>query len=377
MSIPAPLDPLQAVTHANPYPYYAALARERPLYHDTRLGLWVASGPQAILALMRHPAARVRPVAEPVPQGIAAGPAGQLFGRFLRMRDGPSQALLKPLLSDFLAQQARHARDPAWPRLDAGQDTKRGPDAAAIDRFLSAAPVLAQACFIGLPDTLAADCARDIGDLLAALPPAAPGDRIAAGHAAAERLAARLRAHQDDPDAAPALRELRRQGIDAGLDPALLAANLAGLLFQSCDAGAGLLGNALLRAGRHAIATDLAFADALALVDATLRDDPPIHNTRRFLAEAIDVDGQHLEAGATVLLVLAAAATAQPDAHWTFGALGHACPGRELARRHAAGALIHLLRAGVDCRALAARPRYRPLPNARIPQFDFTEEPTP
>ncbi|MCH6043873.1 hypothetical protein MMA53_24995, partial [Salmonella enterica] len=78
----------------------------------------------------------------------------QLFGRFLRMRDGPSQALLKPLLSDFLSQQARHARDPAWPRLDAGQDTKRGPDAAAIDRFLSAAPVLAQACFIGLPDTL-------------------------------------------------------------------------------------------------------------------------------------------------------------------------------------------------------------------------------
>ncbi|MCH3734302.1 hypothetical protein LZB99_09820, partial [Campylobacter coli] len=68
-------------------------------------------------------------VAEPVPQGIAAGPAGQLFGRFLRMRDGPSQALLKPLLSDFLSQQARHARDPAWPRLDAGQDTKRGPDA--------------------------------------------------------------------------------------------------------------------------------------------------------------------------------------------------------------------------------------------------------
>ena len=37
MSIPSPLDPLQAVTHANPYPYYAALARDRPLYHDARL----------------------------------------------------------------------------------------------------------------------------------------------------------------------------------------------------------------------------------------------------------------------------------------------------------------------------------------------------
>ncbi|QQB34989.1 cytochrome [Achromobacter deleyi] len=377
MPIPSPLDPLQAVTHANPYPYYAALARDHPLYHDARLGLWVASGPRTILALMRHPAARVRPVAKPVPPGIAAGPAGQLFSRFLRMNDGPPQALLKPLLSEFLAQQARQARDPAWPRLDAGQDSTRTPDPAAIDRFLSAAPVLAQACFIGLPDTLAADCARDIGDFLAALPLAAPDARIAAGHAAAERLAARLRAHLDDPAAAPALRELRRRGIDAGLESALLAANLAGLLFQSCDAGAGLLGNALLRAGRHGAAADLTVAQALALVDATLREDPPIHNTRRFLAEAIDLDGQCLEAGATVLLVLAAAAMAQPDAHWTFGALGHACPGRDLARRHAAGALVHLLRAGVDGRALAARARYRPLPNARIPQFDFTEEPTP
>lgn len=43
MSTPFPTDPLQAVTHADPYPYYAALARDRPLYRDARLGLWVAS----------------------------------------------------------------------------------------------------------------------------------------------------------------------------------------------------------------------------------------------------------------------------------------------------------------------------------------------
>ncbi|MFY3597847.1 cytochrome, partial [Achromobacter xylosoxidans] len=60
-----------------------------------------------------------------------------------------------------------------------------------------------------------------------------------------------------------------------------------------------------------------------------------------------------------------------------FGAQSHACPGRDAARRDAAGALVHLLRAGVDDAALVARFRYRPLPNARIPQFDFTEEPTP
>lgn len=61
MSTPFPTDPLQAVTHADPYPYYATLARDRPLYRDTRLGLWVATDPRLIRDIMCHPAARVRP----------------------------------------------------------------------------------------------------------------------------------------------------------------------------------------------------------------------------------------------------------------------------------------------------------------------------
>ncbi|KAG0732407.1 hypothetical protein G6F23_014349 [Rhizopus arrhizus] len=59
------------------------------------------------------------------------------------------------------------------------------------------------------------------------------------------------------------------------------------------------------------------------------------------------------------------------------GAPGHACPGQGLARRHAADALVHLLQAGVDPAALASHFRYRPLPNARVPQFAFSKEPTP
>lgn len=372
MPTPFPIDPLQAVTHANPYPYYAALARDRPLYRDARLGLWVASDPRTIREILHHPAARVRPLAEPVPKSISGGPAGLLFGRFLRMQDGPRQVRLKALFSEFLARQAPHAPLPEWARLEV--DTA---SAAAIDRYLHAAPVFAQACSIGLPAAVAADCARDIGAFLAALPPAAPGARITAGHAAAERLLARLGAHLHDASAGPACRGLRAQGEQAGLDPSLLAANLAGLLFQSCEAGAGLLGNALLRAGRLGARGNPTLAHARDLVDATLRHDPPIHNTRRFLAGPIDLGGQRLETGDTVLLVLAAAAMTQPEAHWTFGALGHACPGRDAARRDAAGALVHLLQTGIDGAALAARFRYRTLPNARIPQFDFTEEPTP
>jgi hypothetical protein len=38
-----PTDPIAAVTHPDPYPYYARLVAESPLYRDDALGLWVAT----------------------------------------------------------------------------------------------------------------------------------------------------------------------------------------------------------------------------------------------------------------------------------------------------------------------------------------------
>ena len=64
----SPTDPLAAVTHPNPYPYYARLLTDRPLYRDDALGLWVASSAQVITELITHPACRVRLLAEPVPR---------------------------------------------------------------------------------------------------------------------------------------------------------------------------------------------------------------------------------------------------------------------------------------------------------------------
>jgi hypothetical protein len=38
-----PHNPIAAVTHPDPYPYYAALTARTPLYRDETLGLWVAA----------------------------------------------------------------------------------------------------------------------------------------------------------------------------------------------------------------------------------------------------------------------------------------------------------------------------------------------
>ena len=40
-----PSDPIAAVTHPAPYPYYGRLASERPLHRDEALGCWGARMP--------------------------------------------------------------------------------------------------------------------------------------------------------------------------------------------------------------------------------------------------------------------------------------------------------------------------------------------
>ncbi|GAB1578223.1 cytochrome [Bordetella petrii] len=359
-----PTDPLSAVAHPDPYPYYRALARGRPLYRDDALGLWVACAPAVIRVLLDEPAARVRPVQEPVPPALQDGAAGALFGRFARMIDGPRHAALKPLLEALLAEPA--PRPPAhWPPV---------PDSpASLDRFLFDAPVYAQAGRLGLPDAEAAPCARDVAQFRAALRAAAWPADIAAGHAAAARLRHRLLAHLRRQSAATPLAALRRRAAGTGIDDETLAANLAGLLFQSCEAGAGLIGNTLVALGRDPARAAAARADERLCLQAAAdcaRLDPPVHNTRRYLARPLILADTALPAAATVLLVLAAAAMAHAGAApWTFGAGRHACPGRTPALQAAGLAVAHLLRAGLDVAALARAFRYLPLPNARIPQF--------
>jgi len=359
-----PTDPIQAVTHPDPYPYYRMLARERPLYYDDALGLWVASAPPSIQALLAHRAARVRPLAEPVPRALRDEAAGVLFGRFVRMRDDAGHASLKPLLADCLSALSPGG-EPCWP-------TAPG-TLPALDDFLFDAPVYATAHHLGLARPAVPACAGDVRQLRAALSPAATADEIAAGHAAAARLQAGLAEHlHAQADDAP-LALLRSRAARAGIEPAVIAANLVGLLFQSCEAGAGLIGNTLAALGRDPGLAAAARRDAQLCLRAathTAHHDPSVHNTRRYLAAPVSLDGQTLPAGATVLLVLAAAGAVEPgDAPWTFGAGCHACPGRLPALRAAGQAVAFLLDAGLEPATLVQGLDYWPLPNARVPRF--------
>ncbi|AJG24939.1 cytochrome P450 [Cupriavidus basilensis] len=368
-AMPMPSDPLCAVTHPDPAPYYRILAAQRPFYRDEALGLWVASGAAEVQAVLAHPACRVRPPAQAVPPALAGSPAGTLFGGLIRMNDGDWHAPLKGVLRKrmaCLALAGMGARVLALAQ-DLPFDAVR--PGAAVNHWMFTLPVLAVADALGLPMTGKPSVAGQVVAFARAMSPLATAQEIAAGSEAATWLQAWMRASLSS---APPLDALVHEALAAGVAREIIAANAIGLLIQACEATAGLVGNMLLCLGRDT--SHGRERPALDCVAArVLREDPPVQNTRRFLAADVRLCGAQLQAGDTVLVVLAAASLGQREAAtpapWTFGRGHHACPGDALASTVAQAVVAALLARGADPASLAHAFRYRPSVNARIPYF--------
>ncbi len=374
----APLDPVAAVTHRDPYRFYQALVAERPLYRDEALGLWVASSAASVTSVLESKACRVRPPAEPVPRAVAGSPAGEIFGALVRMNDGARHAAMRPAVMRALAgvdpaTVAQAARD--W--LDRAV-VERGD--ATLDEVIFALPIAVVAALLGVPSAQVPEATAAIGDFVRCVAPGAAAEQLARGKRAAADLLALFKAL---PVEAGLLQRLRDEmGDDAD---GFVIANAVGFLFQTHDATAGLIGNALLAASAHRDAYLGAAGSArlTAFVHEVLRYDPPVQNTRRFLAEDAAVAGQAMRAGEAILVVLAAAnrdplVNPEPERFdidrpartiFTFGLGGHACPGEAIATAIAAAAVERLVPrlAGLD--RVADSVTYRPSVNARIPVF--------
>lgn len=356
----SPRDALEAVRHPDPYPYYARLQRERPLFFDESAGLWVASGAAVVGQALGHAGLRVRPPAEPVPRALAGTAAGEVFARLVRMNDGEFHARHRPAVQAHtqrfdlaaVARAAVLAVDDLAPR--------RTPDA-----LLGAIPVQAMARLLGVaPGALDAttDAVQRFTEGIA--PGAAPA-AVAQASQAAQRLMA--------------------QGEAEGLEP-VQGANRIALMQQSLDATAGLIGNALLQLQAQpacAAEADLSAEAMRAFTAEVARWDAPVQNTRRFAAADLALHGKQLRCGDTLLLVLAAAnrdpaLNGQPQRFWPgrpaprsmgFGSGAHRCPGERIAIEIAAAALARLRRRHGYARRVLQHSGYRPLANARIPTF--------
>ena len=369
-----PTSPITAVIHPDPYPYYARLVAERPIYHDAALGLWVASSADTVTAVLTNPDCRVRPVAEPVPAALLGSTAGDIYGLLVRMNDGARHRPIRQAVATTLA---------AVDTVQVGElsqhwATRLVEQRANVVYDLS---VHVLGSLLGIPDDRLGQTAAWVSDFVRCLAPSSTSKQVEHGALAAGHLREmfqKLLADSNDRLLNTLAGEARQARIP---DTAAVVANGIGFLWQAYDATAGLIGNTLVR-----LANDAALRDRLAvepaLIDSVLlevlRHDPSIQNTRRFVANNTTVVGQQLRAGDAVLVVLAAAyrepaANPNPDSFdidrqdrqtFTFGAGVHTCPGSSLA--------VTIARAGVE-QMLAARllpngpVSYRPSANARNP----------
>lgn len=378
--------------HPDPYPYYGRLAREQPMFRDAALGCWVAAGAAAVREVFESPDCLTRPTIGRVPEALAAGRMGDLFGRLVRMSDGPGHAAMKGAVTAAvrgidLGHAAALARGRAL-ELDAELGPIDTP--AQVTRFIFALPVQVLAGLLGIPAARFGDVTAWLSDYGAAsaavitgAPPPTP-ELIARGHAGAGGLLDLMTGLRDTPG--PLFQALLVEAERAGCGEAETLANAAGLMVQGYGAMASVAGLTLLALARRPHLQARVARDRTALrsiIAEVLRADPSTNSTLRFLAGAAVIAGHSLQAGERIIVMIAAAnqdpaLNPEPDRFdidradrrtLEFGAGAHACPADRLAPLLAEVTVEHLLARGVDFASLEPALAYAASAHIRTPRF--------
>jgi len=387
-----PNDAIAAVTHPDPYPYYAALVTQTPISYSHTLGMWVAAGASAVTAVLGSGLCRVRPPTEPIPPHLLGSPVADVFRHLVRMSDGPTHRARKRTVAAPLAGTNTRpvaAQSDRWARSFADGDALALAPHGLMD-FAFRLPVCVVASLLGISDAAVPEVAVSVGDFVACLAPSATDAQRERGAAATRHLLATFRtllAAQRAVNAhmhtAPTVLADETEQVEHEADTETVATGI-GLLMQTYEATAGTIGNTLVALATRPALRERAAADPHSLrqvVAEVLRHDPPIQNTRRFVAEDGVIAGEQMRAGDCVLVVLAAA-NRDPSANphparfdaarthrrtFTFGSGTHACPGEVIAATIAEVGVARLIATGLAPERLTEAVRYRASANARIP----------
>ncbi|WP_456022612.1 cytochrome P450 [Pseudomonas protegens] len=362
------MNPISAATHVDPYPYYAELRAEGGLTFHPELKLWVACSAHAVCAVMAHADCRVRPAQEPVPKAIANGMAGMVFGQLMRMNDGERQRCPRAAIEPELATLDLEAVN----TLVAARLITA--DSDGLYKAMFRGPVCVVAALLGFAPAQARAVSELTADFVACLSPLSNDLQLDTADAATKHLRGYFIELLAEP-ASDLLSAIQQRFVG---DEEILIANLIGLCSQTFEACAGLIGNTLLALRRQPALRDESID---ALLNEVQRFDPPVQNTRRFVAASCEIAGVRVETG-DVILVLLASANRDPALNerpeefvpqrenrrsFSFGSGRHQCPGQALAMSIAGATVREILGRGIDLNRLGWH--YRPSLNGRIPVF--------
>jgi cytochrome P450 len=387
-TMPFPPDPIAAVIHPDPYPYYAELVASKPIYRDEALGLWVASSAALVRAVLTSVICRVRPPAEPIPGALLGSPAASVFGHLVRWNDGEQHGPCKQAVQASL--QSIEERSTAelgrkWARFLLGESQPQ--TASRLQDFAFHLPVYVIASMLGVPQEELDHTALWVSEYVRGLAPGSTPAQVEQGKVASRRLLdlfrtllSRYQAGLDNSLLAGLALEAKRAGCE---ETETIVANGIGFLSQAYEATAGLIGNTVVALATHRNVREQVAADPRLLrlvIEEVLRYDPPAQNTRRYLAQDGRVAGQAMQEGDGILVILAAAnrdpaLNPNPEQFdilrkdrqmFTFGAGPHSCPGETLAALIAQAGVEQVMASGVDLEQLASTVVYRPSVAVRV-----------
>src|SRR5579872_536394 len=183
--MPFPPDPIAAVIHPDPYPYYAELVASKPIYRDEALGLWVVSSAALVRAVLTSAICRVRPPTDPIPRALLGSPAASVFGHLVRWNDGEQHgpckqavyACIKSIEERSTAELARK-----WARVLLGGSQLQ--TASRLQDFAFHLPVFVIASLLGVPQEELRHTALWVSEYVGGLAPASTPSQVEQGKAA-------------------------------------------------------------------------------------------------------------------------------------------------------------------------------------------------
>lgn len=336
------------VLRTDPYPVYARLREEAPVYRNDERDYWALSRYDDVLSALRN-VQRFSSANGPLLEPAIWGPEAHRTISFLAM-DPPSHTRMRGLVSKAFTARRVGALEPEVRRIARGHIG----NALQSDAFDFVADIAANVPMdviselIGVPE---ADRVRvrDLGNTVAQrqgvtdIPPESAEALLALVQYYTELIAERRREPRDD--LVSALTLVRADG-DRLTDEDIVAC-LFLLVTAGNETTVRLLGNAWYWAWRHPEQRAMAFSGLIGeWVEETLRYDNPGQATARLLTEDITLHGVRIPKGARMLLIVAAALRdpdvfPDPDrfdlrrdttAAIPFGVGPHHCLGAPLAR---------------------------------------------